>query len=572
MKIKINNNEYKFNEDLTILEACQRVNIQIPTLCFLKEMNEVASCRICVVEIVGDKKLVPACSTKIRDNLEILTNSKKVINARKTTLELILSNHDKKCLSCPKNGHCELQKLCEIYGVEESRYEGEQNHYVNQNDNPCIVRDNNKCILCNRCVSACYVQGTEIIKRNYRGFDTVIGSNFEKNLCETDCVYCGQCVNVCPTGALMEHDDTDRVIDALNNPNLHTIVSFAPAVRVAIGEEFGYPLGTSVTGKLITSLKMLGFDKVFDINYGADLTVIEEANELLERLAKKKKLPLITSCCPGWVNYVTNNYPEILPNLSTCKSPQQMFGSICKTYYAKMNNLDPKDIFVVTIMPCIAKKYEILHTDNATKYLDVDCVITTRELAKLIKKYQIDFNNLEPSEIDNPLGKGNSVIFGTSGGVMETALRYAKEKVEHKKYSNLTFKEVRGSKGLKEATYNIKGQDIKVLVVNGLLNAKGVVLDILNKKCDYDFIEVMACPNGCINGGGQPYVSPFVRNNIDFKKKRSNGLYNIDKNLKSNKAMDNTYIKKMYKDYLGYPNSNLAHQVLHRKYNKKGTN
>ena len=457
MKIKINNKEYKFNEEMTILEACNQVNIQIPSLCFLKEINEVASCRICVVEIVGEKRLFPACSTKIKDNQEILTNSKKVINSRKTTLELILSNHNKNCLSCPKNGHCELQKLCEIYGVDASKYEGEKKEYLIQNDNPYLVRDNNKCILCNRCVSVCEkVQGMEIIKRNYRGFDTEIGSNFNKPLCETSCVYCGQCVNVCPTGALMERDDTDRVIDALNNPNLHTIVSFAPAVRVSIGEEFGYPLGTSVTGKLITSLKMLGFNKVFDINYGADLTVIEEANELLERLEKNKELPLITSCCPGWVNYVTNNYPSLFKNLSTCKSPQQMFGAICKTYYAKMNNINPKDIFVVTVMPCIAKKYEAQTTKNATKYPDVDCVITTRELAKLIKKNHIDFKNLEPSEIDNPLGKGNSVIFGTSGGVMETALRYVKEKVEHKKFENLNFKEVRGNNVLKEATYYIK--------------------------------------------------------------------------------------------------------------------
>ena len=317
---------------------------------------------------------------------------------------------------------------------------------------------------------------------------------------------------------------------------------------------------------------MLGFNKVFDINYGADLTVIEEANELLERLEKNKELPLITSCCPGWVNYVTNNYPSLFKNLSTCKSPQQMFGAICKTYYAKMNNINPKDIFVVTVMPCIAKKYEAQTTKNATKYPDVDCVITTRELAKLIKKNHIDFKNLEPSEIDNPLGKGNSVIFGTSGGVMETALRYVKEKVEHKKFENLNFKEVRGNKGLKEATYYIKGRDIKVLVVNGLLNTKEFIEDILNNKSDYDFIEVMACPGGCINGGGQPYVSSYIRNNYDFKKKRSNGLYNIDKNLKSNKAMDNLYIKKMYKEYLGCPNSDLSKQLLHRNYKKERLN
>lgn len=552
---------------MTILEACNKVNIKIPTLCFLKEINEVANCRICVVEIVGRKNLVTSCSTKITDGLEILTNSKKVIDSRKTTLELILSNHNKSCLSCAKNGHCELQKLCEIYNVDANKYAGEMSDTSKDLENPCIVRDNSKCILCNRCVSVCEkVQGTEIIKRNDRGFDTEIGSNFNKKLCETSCVYCGQCVNVCPTGALVEHDDTNKVVEALNNPNLHTIVAFAPAVRVAIGEEFGYDLGSSVNGKLITSLKMLGFDRVFDINYGADLTVIEEANELLERLSRKKNLPLLTSCCPGWVNYVMNNYPELIPNLSTCKSPQQMFGAVCKTYYAKMNNIDPKDIYVVTIMPCLAKKYEAMQVQNATLYPDVDCVITTRELAKLIKRFNIDFKNLENGEIDNPLGKGNSVIFGTSGGVMETALRYVKEKVEHKKFESLNFNEVRGMKGLKEATYNVKGREIKVLVVNGLLNTKEFINQIKNKQCAYDFIEIMACPGGCINGGGQPYVDAYTRNNVDYKRKRSKGLYNVEKKLKSNKANDNLYIKKMYRDYLGEVNGDLAHKLLHRNY------
>lgn len=566
MKVKINNKEYVFNEEMTILEACNKVNIKIPTLCYLKELNEIASCRICVVEVVGRKNLVTACSTKIYDNLEILTSSKRVIESRKTTLELILSNHKKECLSCVRNGNCELQKLCEIYDVDENKYSGCKQE-TSYDDTTCIVRDNSKCILCNRCVSVCEkVQGVEAIKRNDRGFDTEIGSNFHKKLCETSCVYCGQCVNVCPTGALSEKDDTNKLIDALNNPNLHKIVAFAPAVRVAIGEEFGYDFGMSVNGKLITSLKLLGFDKVFDINYGADLTVIEEANELINRLENNENLPLITSCCPGWVNYVMNNHKDLIPNLSTCKSPQQMFGSICKTYYAKVNNIDPKDIYVVTIMPCIAKKYEALNVENATSYPDIDCVITTRELARLIKKYHIDFKNLECSEIDNPLGKGNSVIFGTSGGVMETALRYAKETIQHKKFDNLEFREVRGTKGIKEASYNIKGKEINVLVVNGLLNTKEFIEEIKNKQSKYHFIEVMACPGGCINGGGQPYVDAYTRNNVDFKKKRSKGLYNVEKKLKSNKAKDNTYIKKMYKDYLGDANSKLAHKLLHRSY------
>ena len=566
MKVKINNNEYQFNKEITILEACNQINIKIPTLCYLKEINEVANCRICVVELVGKKNLVTACTTKIYDGMEILTNSKKVIDSRKTTLELILSNHNKDCLSCRKSGNCELQKLCTIYGVSENNYEGEKTK-TNIDDNLCIVRDNSKCILCNRCVSVCEkIQGTEIIKRNNRGFDTEIGSNFNKKLCETSCVYCGQCVNVCPTGALMEHDDTDKVIEALNNPKLHKIVAFAPAVRVAIGEEFGYDYGTSVNGKLITSLKLLGFDRVFDINYGADLIIVEEANELLHRLENKEKLPLLTSCCPGWINYVSNNYSFLKPYLSTCKSPQQMFGAICKTYYAKKNNINPKDIYVVTIMPCIAKKYESQNVKNATSYPDIDCVLTTRELSKLIKKYHIDFNNLENGEVDNPLGKGNAVIFGTSGGVMESALRYASEKVCKKKVGNLNFTEVRGTKGWKEASYKLKDKEIKVLVVSGLLNTKDFIEQIKNKKCDYDFIEVMACPSGCINGGGQPYVNSYIRNNVDYKNKRSKGLYNIDKKLKSNNAIDNPFIKKMYKEYLEKPNSELAHKILHRNY------
>ena len=570
MKIKINNKEYTFNKEITILEACNEIKIKIPTLCYLKGINEIASCRICVVELVGRKNLVTACSTKIQEGMEILTNSIKVLESRKTTLELLLSNHKKECLSCNKSGYCELQKLCKIYNVDENKFKGKVLETKIDNTNPCIVRDNSKCILCNRCVAMCEkVQSTEIIKKNNRGFDTEIGSNFNKPLCETNCVYCGQCVNVCPTGALQEHDDTKNVIEALNDSTKHVIAAFAPSIRTALGEEFNLGYGVNVLGKMITSLKLMGFDKVFDINYGADLTIIEEANELIDRLESNKKLPLITSCCPGWVNYVTNNYPKLLPYLSTCKSPQQMFGSIVKTYYAKENKIDPKDIYVVSIMPCISKKYERLNVDNATEYYDVDCVITTRELARLIKQNGIDFNNLTPSGIDTPLGMGLSGIFGSSGGVMETALRYAKEVLENKKYTKLEFKEVRGMKNIKSATYEIKNKKLKVLVVNGLINIKPFIEDIINKKTEYDFIEVMACPGGCINGGGQPYVNVYDRNNVNYKEKRSKALYDIDKNLKTNKAKDNTFIKKLYKDYLGGPNSKRAHKILHRTYKKK---
>lgn len=568
MKVTINKNTYIFEKDMTILEACRQININIPTLCYLKGVNEIGACRICVVEEVGKPNLITACSTHIRDGLNILTNSKKVINARKLTLELMISNHNLECLNCNKNGYCELKKLCEIYGVESERFIGEKTETAIDDSNPCIVRDNSKCILCNRCVATCEkVQGTEIIKKLNRGFDTEIGSNFNKKLCQTSCVYCGQCVNACPTGALMEHDDTDKVIDALNDPNKHTIVAFAPAVRVAVGEKYNMPFGTNVTNKIIESLKLIGFNKVFDINYGADLTIFEEANELLGRIKNGGTLPMITSCCPGWVNYMMNNHKELIPYMSTCKSPQQMFGALCKTYYAKMANIDPKDIYVVTVMPCIAKKYERLHVNNATKFDDVDAVITTREYIRLLKIYNIDFPNLAGMPIDNPLGKGNAGIFGTSGGVMESALRYLKTTID-KENASIDFKEIRGMKGSKEATYRIGKNEVKVLVVNGLINTRKMIEEINNKKSPYTFIEVMACPGGCINGGGQPYVDSDIRNNVDYKKKRSNGLYNIDGILKSNKANSNQYVKKLYEEFLDKPNSKKAEEILHRSYKK----
>ncbi len=566
MKVKINNNIYQFKKNITILEACRKIGIMVPTLCYLKEINEIASCRICVVEVVGRSNLVPACTTKLVDGMEIFTNSKKVIMARKTNLELILSNHNKDCLSCVKSGHCELQKLCQIYGVESSKYDGAKSETFIDDGNYCIVRDNSKCILCNRCVSVCEkVQGMEILKRNNRGFDTEIGSSFQSKLCDTDCVYCGQCVNVCPTGALSEKYNINEVITKLNNPKLHKIVAYAPAVRVTLGEEFAYPIGTNVNGKLVTSLKCLGFDKVFDINYGADLTVIEEVRELLERLDSGNNLPLITSCCPAWVNYVTKKCPSLKDNLSTCKSPQQMFGAICKTYYAKMYGIDPCDIYVVTIMPCIAKKDEIHHVDNATNQLDVDCVLTTRELAKLIKMYHIDFNSLSNSETDNPLGKGNSVIFGTSGGVLESALRYINDG-DRTDLNRVTYTKVNNMPGCYETTIILKNKCIHALAVSGLKNVSKVVDLINEKKCSYDFIEVMACPSGCINGGGTPYVSSDIRHNIDYIFERRKGLYNVSKISNQKNASKNISIKKMYRDYLKKNNYELAHKILHRHY------
>ena len=565
INVKINNNNYQVDDDKTILETCHKLGIKIPTLCYLKDINEIASCRMCIVEL--NNKLVTACSEKVFEGMEVLTNSLKVMNSRKTTLELLLSTHNKDCLNCFKSGSCELQKLCEIYGVNANRYENSNNHFK-IDDSTCIVRDNSKCILCNRCVNFCKnIQNVEAISRIDRGIETHIGSAFDLCLDKSNCVLCGGCVNVCPTGALREKSNIDDVITALNNPSLQVVVAYAPSVRVAIGEEFGFADGEIVTGKLNTALKLTGFSKVFDITYGADFTVIEEATEFLTRLTNNYYLPMFTSCCPGWVNYVLKHHKELKNNLSSCKSPQQMFGSICKTYYAKSQGINPKNIYVVSIMPCIAKKDEINNRDYATKYKDVDCVITTRELSILLKKYGFNLQELNNTDFDKPMGKGNSVIFGTSGGVMETSLRYIKEQVEHKKYHNLEFKEVRGMSGLKEATYCIGKEEIRVLVVSGLGNIDKAIKQATIKN--YHFIEVMACPGGCINGAGQPYIDGYRRSFSNYKIKRSHSLYSIEKKYKSNKARDNIYAKKVYKEFFDKPNSKMAEKILHTVYNNK---
>lgn len=568
IKIKINNKEYLVNDNMTILEVCHKYNIKIPTLCYLKDISEEASCRMCVVELQGRPNLVPACKTKVMEGMDILTNSPKVIKARKTTLELILAHHNKNCLSCEKSGKCELQNLANLYQVEASHFGNMQTKETIDDGNHCIIRDNSKCILCNRCVNFCKnVQGVEAIKKNERGLKSHISSAFDMELASTKCVMCGGCVSVCPTGALREKTSIDDVREALLDKNKKVIVAYAPSVRVALGEEFNIKEGTNVAGKLNTALRELGFETIYDVNFTADFTIFEEATELIERIKNKENLPLMTSCCPGWVNYVRKHFPKYIDNLSSVKSPQQMYGALCKTYYAKINNIDPKNIYVVSIMPCIAKKHEIYNRDYATKYMDVDCVLTTREIARMIKEKILDFENLESSDFDRLFGKGYSGIFGASGGVMEAALRFAKEKLEHKNYDKLEFHEVRGLKGLKEATYEINGLKLKVLVASGLKNIYPLLKDgSINK---YHFVEVMACPGGCINGAGQPYVDIDVRNFGEYREKRSKGLYQIDKTLKTNKAKDNNLVKQVYKDYLDSPGSLLAHQILHTKYKKK---
>lgn len=570
VNIKINNIETFANEEDTILDVSKKMGIEIPTLCYLRDINEIASCRICVVEDNLSHNLITACSTKVKDGLDILTDSEKVIKSRINTLELLVGEHDKDCDNCDRNNNCEFQDLLEEYNIEGNKFIGDKNRYNKDESTVYLVRDNNKCILCNRCASICdKVQDVAVIGKNKRGNKTSLGCAFDLNLEDTPCVACGQCVNVCPTGALSDKENIDIVIDALNNKEIHTVIAPAPSVRFTIGEGFNMPIGTNVKGKLVTSARKLGFDKVFDINYGADLTIIEEANEFVDRINNGGVLPMITSCSPGWVNYLERYFPNMIPNLSSCKSPQKMFGALIKTYYAKKNNIDPKNIFVVTIMPCIAKKEEILKDDNATIYEDVDAILTAREYIKLLKLYNIDFPNLEDSDFDNPLGSGASVVFGASGGVMESALRTLVEMVDKKELTSLEFNEVRGMQGTKEATYTLNNMEIKIAVASGLSNAKKLLKRIENKEVFYHFIEIMGCPGGCINGGGQPIVSSKIRNYTDIKKERAKSLYEEDRNLNNRKAHKNPDILNIYKDFLEKPGSEIAHNILHTSYNKK---
>ena len=509
VNIKINGFDYQVPAGSTILEAAHMVGIEIPTLCYLKEINAIGACRICVVEVKGARSLVAACVFPVNEGMEIFTNTPKVIEARKTTLELILSTHKKECLSCVRSGSCELQKLCYEYGIEdENAFAGDFVNYDIDRSATHMYRDNEKCILCRRCVAVCdKTQAVSVIGANARGFDTHIGSAFEYGLGDVACISCGQCITACPTGALAERDDTQKVFDALNDPTKHVVVQTAPAVRVGLGEEFGYEMGTVVTGKMVAALKMLGFDGVFDTNFAADLTIMEEATEFLARFKEGKNLPLITSCSPGWVKYCEHYYPDFIKNLSSCKSPQGMFGSVAKTFYAEKMGIDPKDIFVVSVMPCTAKKFEAERTDySAVKGLaDIDASITVRELARMIKKAGINFRMIPDAEFDAPfgLGSGAGTIFGATGGVMEAALRTAYEVVTGKELTDLaTFNAVRGVEGVKEASYDLDGVTVNVAVASGLANAKKVLEMVKSGEKKYDFIEIMACPGGCVNGGG----------------------------------------------------------------------
>ena len=571
VNIKINGMPLTVPKNYTILEAARSAGIDIPTLCYLKEINEIGACRICVVEVKGARSLVTACVYPVNEGMEVFTNTPAVLKSRKLTLELILSTHERKCLSCVRSGSCELQKLCYEYQVDDETYfEGEKHHYEIDDSALHMYRDNKKCILCRRCVAACSkLQGIGVIDANERGFNTHIGCAFEKDLADTSCVSCGQCIVACPTGALSEKDDTQPVWDALHDPSKHVVVHTAPSIRATLGEAFGNPVGTNVKGKMVAALRRLGFDKVFDTDFGADLTIMEEANEFIERVQNGGKLPMITSCSPGWVKFCEHYYPDLLDNMSSCKSPQQMSGAIIKTYYAQKMGIDPKDIFCVSIMPCTAKKFEVQRDfQDAAGVPDVDVALTTRELARMINRAGILFNELPDEEFDSPLGDstGAAAIFGATGGVMEAALRTAVETLTGKELEKPDFMEVRGTADIKEATYNVAGMDVNVAVVSGLANARKLLDDVKAGKKNYHFIEVMACPGGCVNGGGQPTQPASVRNFVDLKAKRAAALYEEDKDLPLRKSHESPVIKTLYDEFLEKPGSHKAHEILHTKY------
>lgn len=575
INIKINGVAVSAPKGSTILQAARIANIDIPTLCYLKNINEIGACRICVVEVKGARSLVTACVYPINEGMEIFTNTPKVLDSRKKTLQLILSMHERKCLSCVRSENCELQKLCHDLGVEdEGYYDGEIIKYELDTLAPHMIRDNNKCILCRRCVAVCNAnQGVGVIGANERGIKTHIGSAFEQSLAATSCISCGQCIAVCPVGAIYEKDDTDKVLEALADEKKYVIVQTAPAVRAALGEEFGLPMGTNVEGKMVAALRKLGFKQVFDTNFAADLTIMEEATELVERVTKGGVLPMITSCSPGWIKYCEHYYPEMTENLSSCKSPMQMFGATAKTYYAQKMGIDPKDMVVVAVMPCTAKKFEINRDDeSAAGVPDVDISITTRELARLIKRCGIKFNDLPDEKFDEPLGisTGAAVIFGATGGVMEAALRTAVKLITGKDAENIEFTEVRGVEGVKEASYKVGDLDVKVAVASGTANAKKLLDKVKKGEADYTFIEIMGCPGGCVNGGGQPHVPASVRNFDDIRAIRAKALYSQDEASTIRLSHENPAIKSIYNEFFEKPGSHKAHKILHTSYVKRG--
>ena len=575
INLKINDKPVTVPEGTTVLEAARQANVHIPTLCFLKEVNEIGACRMCVVEIKGARALAAACVYPVAEGIEVYTNTAKIREARKVTLELILSNHDRKCLTCARNRNCELQKVSEELGVNDIRFMGENPEYEVDEMSPSIVRDPNKCILCRRCVSVCKnVQTVGVIDAMNRGFDTIVGSAFNKPLAKTACVNCGQCITACPVAALREKTEIDDVWAAIADPDKHVVVQTAPAVRVSLGEEFGMPIGTRVTGKMANALKLMGFDGVFDTDTAADFTIMEEGTELLQRLEKGENLPLITSCSPGWVKFCEHNFPEFLDNLSTAKSPHEMFGALLKSYYAEKQGLDPKNIVVVSVMPCTAKKFEADREElSGTGMPDVDYVITTRELGKMIKQAGIDFINIEDADFDNPFGvsTGAAVIFGATGGVMEAALRTVADILTGEDLESIDYKMIRGTEGIKTAEVEVAGKKVRLAVAHGLGNARKLLDDIKN-GAEYEFVEIMGCPGGCVTGGGQTIVSAQDKMAIDVKATRAKAIYDEDAEMAVRKSHKNPIIKEVYDNFLGEPCGHKSHKLLHTHYVKRNKN
>ena len=580
IQVTINGVAYSVPAGSTVLEAARVANIDIPTLCYLKDINEIGACRLCLVEIaekrgtaMGPFRMVTACVYPCTDGMEIKTNTPKITASRKMNLELLLSNHDQKCLSCVRSTNCELQTLCREYGVDQSRFKGLVNHYEIDDKTP-IIRDNNKCVLCRRCVATCAkIQQIGVIGANNRGFDTYVGSAFEQALESTSCINCGQCIVACPVGALYERDDTDKVFEALADPKKHVMICTAPSVRAQLGECFGYEPGTDVEGKMVSALKALGFDGVYDMNLTADLTIVEEANELLGRIQNNGTLPMITSCSPGWIKYCEHYFPDFVDNLSTCKSPQQMFGAIVKTYYAQKMGWDPADIVMVSAIPCTAKKFEVGRPDqSAAGVPDVDYAITTREVGRMIQKAGINFRALGDAAFDDPfaIGSGAGAIFGATGGVMEAALRYAAEVILGKKLEKLDFTEVRGVDGIKTASYKLGDLTVNVAVASSTGMAKKLLEKVQKGELDVQFIEIMGCPGGCVNGGGQPIQPAKVRMNMDLRAVRAAVLYNDDASSELRKSQDNLAVQKLYDEFFEKPNSHKAHEILHTSYIKRG--
>lgn len=571
--LKIDDKEVKAKEGTTILQAAKQVGIDIPTLCFLKDINEVGDCRMCIVEVEGRKGFATSCIQKVEEGMIVHTHSPAVMEARRVILDLILSNHHRDCLTCSRNGNCELQALAVKFNVQHVEFEGEMTSHKIDDKSPAIMRDFNKCILCRRCVAACKnVQEIGAIDCINRGFESCISTVGDNSLADVNCTFCGQCIEACPTGALKEKEYIKDVWRNLKNPEIYTVVQTAPAVRVALGEEFDMAVGTNVTGKMVSALKSLGFDRVFDTNTGADLTIMEEANEFIERFEKQEGLPMITSCSPGWVRFAEKNYPDLLGHLSSCKSPHQMFGAMVKSYYAKKYNVDPSKICMVSVMPCIAKKYECQREEMEVEGIrDVDYVITTRELSRMIKQANIEFTELQNDKFDEPMGEatGAGAIFGTTGGVMEAALRTAADVLENKDLPKFEYEAVRGGKERKEAVIEIAGKKVKAVVVSGLSNARKIMDEIKEGKADYQFVEIMACPGGCIMGGGQSIKSSKTRSEIDVRKLRADALYSIDEKSVIRKSHENPVIKQMYEDFLQKPGSEVSHKYLHTHYSKK---